>query len=362
MTAEPWPDDIRVRVRVGMHTGEAEGGGGRLGPTANRAARIRALAEGGQVFLSHATAGVLAARLPDGFGLVDLGTHRLRGFDRPGERVRAVGAAVAGGAITCRVPVSRPPCVRAGGRAICSSAARKSSTTSSPASRRVGSWPSSGLPVAGSRLWSGPGSSRPRGAVSVAEVSSTALLTPGPDPVRALRVANLDDQADLLVVDQFEEVFTLCSGRVAAELGSSTSSCTDVGRRCVSLRADFYGHCAAHDALASRVSANNVLLGPMPRDELQRAIEGPAQAGGLRLEPGLVDSMLRDVEGEPGALPLLSHALYESWARRDGRALTLAGYRAAGGVRGAIAQTAEEVFVGCNRATSRRSCGGCSSG
>src|SRR5436190_1446556 len=73
-----------------------------------------------------------------------------------------------------------------------------------------------------------------------------------------------------------------------------------------------------------------------------------ARASGLRLEPGLVDAMLADVEGEPGALPLLSHALYESWTRRDGRVLTLAGYRAAGGVRGAIAHTAEEVYRSCN--------------
>ena len=86
----------------------------------------------------------------------------------------------------------------------------------------------------------------------------------------------------------------------------------------------------------------------MRSDELRRAIEGPARAAGLRLEAGLVDAMLADVEGEPGALPLLSHALYESWARRDGRVLTLAGYRAAGGVRGAIAHTAEEVFLGCS--------------
>ena len=90
------------------------------------------------------------------------------------------------------------------------------------------------------------------------------------------------------------------------------------------------------------------LLGPMRTDELRRAIEGPARAAGLRLEAGLVDAMLADVEGEPGALPLLSHALYESWARRDGRVLTRAGYRAAGGVRGAIAHTAEEVFLGCS--------------
>src|SRR4029450_14086578 len=86
-------------------------------------------------------------------------------------------------------------------------------------------------------------------------------------------------------------------------------------------------------------------LGPVGREARPRAIEGPARAGGLRLEAGLVDAMLADVEGEPGALPLLSHALYESWGRRDGRVLTTAGYRAAGGVRGAIAQSAGRVVL-----------------
>src|SRR6185437_1443289 len=100
--------------------------------------------------------------------------------------------------------------------------------------------------------------------------------------------------------------------------------------------------------LAAEVAEHQHLLGPMRGDELRRAIEGPARAAGLRLEAGLVDSMLADIEREPGALPLLSHALYESWARRNGRVLTRAGYLAAGGVRGAIAQTAEELYVGCS--------------
>ena len=116
----------------------------------------------------------------------------------------------------------------------------------------------------------------------------------------------------------------------------------------VALRADFYGRCADHPRLATALAEHQHLLGPMRIDELRRAIEGPARAAGLRLEAGLIDTMLADVEGEPGALPLLSHALYESWARRDGRVLTRAGYLAAGGVRGAIAHTAEEVFLGCS--------------
>ena len=117
----------------------------------------------------------------------------------------------------------------------------------------------------------------------------------------------------------------------------------------VALRADFYGRCAEHPRLAAALSAHQCLLGPMQTEELRRAIEGPAGGAGLRLETGLSDAMLADVEGEPGALPLLSHALYESWARRDGRVLTRAGYLAAGGVRGAIAHTAEEIFLGCSQ-------------
>src|SRR4030065_2006893 len=63
------------------------------------------------------------------------------------------------------------------------------------------------------------------------------------------------------------------------------------------------------------------------------------------MEPGLVDGLLEDVQGEPGALPLLSHALLETWHRRQGRTLTISGYISSGGVRGAIAETAEAVFT-----------------
>ncbi|HEX7312125.1 MAG TPA: protein kinase [Gaiellaceae bacterium] len=152
---------------------------------------------------------------------------------------------------------------------------------------------------------------------------------------------------DLLIVDQFEEVFTLWSDESlrTAFLDDLMDSPAAV---VIALRADFYGRCAEHPRLAAAVAEHQHLLGPMHSDELRRAIEGPARSGGLRFEAGLVDAMLADVEGEPGALPLLSHALYESWIRRDGRVLTTAGYRAAGGVRGAIAQSAEAVFLACS--------------
>ena len=86
------------------------------------------------------------------------------------------------------------------------------------------------------------------------------------------------------------------------------------------------------------------LVKPLGGDSLRQAIEGPAAQAGLRLEPGLVDLLVRDCEGEPGALPLLSHALAETWQRRDGRVLTVEAYRATGEIRGAVARSADRLY------------------
>ena len=94
----------------------------------------------------------------------------------------------------------------------------------------------------------------------------------------------------------------------------------------VVLRADFYGHCASHARLAAALEDRQALIGPMTEEELRQAIERPAEQAGLVLEPGLVEAILRDIVGEPGALPLLSHSLLETWKRRSGRMLTLLGY------------------------------------
>ena len=87
------------------------------------------------------------------------------------------------------------------------------------------------------------------------------------------------------------------------------------------------------------------LVTPLAGERLRQAIEGPATQAGLRIEPGLVDLLVRDCEGEPGALPLLSHALAETWQRRDGRVLTVEGYRATGEIRGAVARSADRLYV-----------------
>ena len=89
------------------------------------------------------------------------------------------------------------------------------------------------------------------------------------------------------------------------------------------------------------MASNQILLGAMSEDELRRAVTEPARLAGLRLEPGLVDVVLGEVAGEPGALPLLSHALRATWERRDGRTLTIDAYRASGGVTSAVAQSAD---------------------
>ena len=91
----------------------------------------------------------------------------------------------------------------------------------------------------------------------------------------------------------------------------------------IGVRADMYGRLGAHPELARAVAANQILLGAMTDDELERAVVEPAHLAGLRLEPGLVELAVREVAGEPGALPLLSHALRATWERRDGRTLTV---------------------------------------
>jgi formylglycine-generating enzyme required for sulfatase activity len=96
--------------------------------------------------------------------------------------------------------------------------------------------------------------------------------------------------------------------------------------------------------LRNALKSHQEYIGAMTQDELREAITAPAEKNGWDFQPGLVDLILQDVGTEPGALPLLSHALLETWKRRQGRTLTLQGYHAAGGVKKAIAQTAESVY------------------
>ena len=154
----------------------------------------------------------------------------------------------------------------------------------------------------------------------------------------------------LLAVDQLEELFTACrdEGERAAFADLLARAAADPGGRAVvvvAVRADFYGRFAAYPALAELLGGNHVLVGPMQASELRRAVELPAGRVGLRVEPELADALVDDVEGEPGALPLLSTALLELWQKRRDDTLTLAAYRESGGVHGAVARLAEGTYA-----------------
>src|SRR5207247_2658130 len=143
-----------------------------------------------------------------------------------------------------------------------------------------------------------------------------------------------DDERFVLAVDQLEEVFTACreEGERKSFLGALVETALDQDRRAivvVTLRADFYGRCAEYPRLSVLLSGRHLLVGPMTRDELPRAIELPASRAGLQVERPLVDALVGDVLAEPGALPLLSTSLLELWRLRDGRVLRQAVYRAA---------------------------------
>ncbi len=179
-----------------------------------------------------------------------------------------------------------------------------------------------------------------------------AIIRPGQHPLDSLRRATHKLEREwrgVLVVDQFEELFTACEDEAerTAFAGALVRWALDhdSGAAVIAVRADFYGRCAAYPDLSALLGANHVLVGPMARDELARAIERPAQRAGLTVEPDLVEALLSDVEGRPGALPLLSTALLELWRERDGRRLRLAAYARSGGVQGAVARLAEDAYV-----------------
>ncbi|MGY4745630.1 nSTAND1 domain-containing NTPase [Streptomyces sp. ATMOS53] len=185
-----------------------------------------------------------------------------------------------------------------------------------------------------------------------ASLAAIRILTPGGLPLRTHAEAFRPKDADgdtVLVVDQFEEVFTLkrdphertafIDALLAAQHSDSRL------RVVIAIRADFYGRCAEHRELAGALQEANLLVGPMSPAELREAVVRPAQTAGLIVERELTARVVEEVHGAPGGLPLLSHALQETWRRRRGRALTMQAYEAAGGVHGAIAQSAEEVYT-----------------
>ena len=177
--------------------------------------------------------------------------------------------------------------------------------------------------------------------------SDYAIFRPGTHPLGELESAR---GKSLIVVDQFEELFTLTrdvSTRkdfIARLLDESSRA-----RIILTLRSDFLGEVGVYRTLSSEIQNHLEIIPPMDLDELRRAMEGQAGMVGLRFEADLSQQILDDVEGEPGAMPLLQHALWELWNRRHGRNLRASEYRAFGGVKHAITSTAEKVYADCSK-------------
>ena len=184
-----------------------------------------------------------------------------------------------------------------------------------------------------------------------------AYMTPGADPIPQLAaaLAKIDfslqphdvvarDTGQILVVDQFEEIFTLTPEEQRRIFLDRLLELNDRLWVVLTMRADFWGECAPHRRLSELMQVHQELIGPMNAEELRGAIEQQARSVALRFEADLSNTILDDVKGEPGAMPLLQHALLELWKRRHGRWLRAAEYRAIGGVQRAIARTAEDIF------------------
>lgn len=179
----------------------------------------------------------------------------------------------------------------------------------------------------------------------------------------------------VVVVDQFEELFTLCTDdqrrrtfiellfQLASQQSDNKADVRPLGLVVVGVRADFYAACANYPHLRTALQNNQLVVGPMSDTELREAILHPAWNVGLDVEAGLVELLLWDLGDtatttgeseitsyEAGRLPLLAHVLRVTWQQRHGHTLTVDGYRSTGGISRAVATTADRVWAGLDPA------------
>ncbi|MGZ4433061.1 MAG: nSTAND1 domain-containing NTPase [Trebonia sp.] len=181
---------------------------------------------------------------------------------------------------------------------------------------------------------------------------------------RGVAASGDGDARLVLIVDQFEQLFTLNTGEEgkAAQQALITALCTAarnaVGPRqraaalvIIAVRGDFFDRCADYPELANALRDGQFVVGPMTETDLRLAISGPAEAAGLSLGLGLIDTVLSDL-GETGrgdaagVLPLLSQAMALTWEKREDDRLTVRGYGEIGGVASAVETSAERAYGG----------------
>jgi len=400
LASHSWHQGEQLRVRMGLHTGEPLiASTGYVGMDVHRAARIGDAGHGGQILLSQTTRELVIQDLPQGMTIRDLGEYRLKDMKFPTSIYQLVVDGLPSEFAPIRTKFSGTESPTPGeapfkglqffdvddsdlffGREtltaklvhrlhdanflsviIGASGSGKSSLV------RAGLVPALNKEKADWQVHILTPTAHPLEALAIEltreseSVTAAATLvddlSKDPRSLHFFLSRQTQSQHTLLVIDQFEELFTLCRDEFECEAfidnlltAISPSPLTPLPKGegnftlIITLRADFYAHLAQYPDLRDAVAQQQEYIGPMTSEELRRAIEEPAKRGHWEFEPGLVDLILRDVGDEPGALPLLSHALLETWKRRAGHMLTLKGYADAGGVHGAIAHTAESVF------------------
>ncbi|HEY5856017.1 MAG TPA: hypothetical protein VIW24_18750 [Aldersonia sp.] len=189
---------------------------------------------------------------------------------------------------------------------------------------------------------------------------TTALMTPGTDPAATLHELDRADAAgcaDCVVIDQFEETWTLCRDTARSEflaaLRNDTALCRSSDTvHVLGMRSDFYAHAADEPLLYPALAHGPFLVGPLDADALRSVIVEPARVCGWSVDDDLVALLLIELAPrggrgahDTGALPLLSHALLETWKRSSRRRMTVRDYLATGGIAGAIEQSAEAVYA-----------------
>ncbi|MDJ0662352.1 MAG: pentapeptide repeat-containing protein [Crocosphaera sp.] len=177
-----------------------------------------------------------------------------------------------------------------------------------------------------------------------------SLLSQGSDGLKRL-IQTTDAPKVLLIIDQFEEIFTLCSDKAQRErfidcLLGAVEKCDGQLKVIIAMRADFFGKCVeeTYSGLSQQIEENLVSVTPMTEEELRDAITKPAKRVKLPIETALIDEILKDIQDSPGSLPLLQDGLTELWKQRDHQGLTLVNYTKLGRVAGSLNKRATDVY------------------
>ncbi|MEA2461851.1 MAG: hypothetical protein QOH90_2028, partial [Actinomycetota bacterium] len=364
---------LPLLVGIGLDAGEAVPvGDGYRGAPLNVAARLCSLASPGEVLASQEV--VHLARRVGGARFLDQGPMTLKGMPEPVHVIKVV--AEAANPYKGLRAFDESDASDFFGREALVDTILKRFSDSSTGSRFLAVVGPSGSGKS-SAVRAGVVPAVRRGALTNGARCPIAVMVPGQDPyaelsaaltvagvppmtaqggaaaaLSAIRGALPDDGSELLlVVDQFEELFTLVEDEPLRRrfLDDLTATVLDPASRLriiVTLRADFYDKPLLYREFGDLVGARTQTVTGLSAQELERAISAPAERAGASLEKGLVAQVLADVNDQPGSLPLLQYALTELFDHRRGTTLTLEAYREVGGVSGALVRRAEALYVG----------------